>query len=182
MAIASLLSSPPAAAKTTPNRRQPAQRSPTPPRRRSSRQPRHQRRQPRRLASAPTPRRQPPSTTAPASEEDQAKQAVIEAAEHAWYVFNEAKLDPTNDEKVNAALGGVHGRRATWVNKLLDDYRSQNRRSVTLDDRACVGRRLRRHRPASTSTTGTATRRDVRPELKRHGRDRGQPRRLRSRA
>jgi hypothetical protein len=71
-------------------------------------------------------------TTAPMSEEEQAKQAVIEAAEHAWWVFNEAKLDPTNDEKVDAVFDAYTGDARAWIETYLIEQVSANRHSVTL--------------------------------------------------
>ena len=72
-----------------------------------------------------------PPTTTELSEEDQAKQAVIEAAENAWYVFNEAKLDPTNDDKFEAALAAHTGAARSGVEQVLTDYRASNQRSVS---------------------------------------------------
>lgn len=89
--------------------------------------------------TAPAPNTEPPTTTAPTpstttalSEEEQAKQAVIAAAENAWYLFNEAKLDPTNDAKVAAALATHSGAAANEVAEILDRYSATNQRSVTL--------------------------------------------------
>jgi hypothetical protein len=73
-----------------------------------------------------------PPTTSPPSEEDQAKQAVIDAAKNAWYVFNEAKLDPTNTEKVAAALAMHSGAASNQVAEILGRYAATNQRSVTL--------------------------------------------------
>ena len=70
-------------------------------------------------------------TTAPMREEEQAKQAVIEAAEHAWWVFNEAKLDPTNDEKVQSALSAFTGAARERVDGILRQYRTEGWRSLT---------------------------------------------------
>lgn len=74
-----------------------------------------------------------PETTAPFSDEEQAKQEVIEAAEHAWYVFNEAKLDPTNDDKVQAALMAHTGEAKARVEEIIRNYRDSNRRSIPSD-------------------------------------------------
>lgn len=72
-----------------------------------------------------------PPTTSPLSEEDQAKQAVIEAAKNAWHLFNEAKLDPTNDVKVRAAFAAYTGSARTRVEGIIAEYRSSHWRSLT---------------------------------------------------
>ena len=131
--------------------------------------------------TAPAPTTTPtvptPPTTTQLSEEDQAKQAVIEAAENAWYVFNEAKLDPTNDEKRRAAHRCIHGRRAQLecddIAERLPDHEPQSSHVV----RVSRDRRGRRRAPStSTSQSGTATRRALQSRLERHGRGRRQPR------
>ena len=82
------------------------------------------------------PATQPPTTTpAPSSTPavDETKQAVIDAAEHAWHTFNEAKLDPTNPAKVEAAARAHTGERADRVEDYLGEYVTSNRKSVTSD-------------------------------------------------
>jgi len=92
------------------------------------------------ITTAPTrtPETTPPTsataTTQPIDEEAAAKQAVIEAAEHAWYVFNEAKLDPTDEQKVAAALAASTGNARTWASEALQTYRTLNRKSITSTD------------------------------------------------
>jgi len=92
------------------------------------------------ITTAPTtmPETTPPAsdtaTTEPVDEEAAAKQAVIEAAEHAWYVFNEAKLDPTDEQKVAAALAASTGNARTWASDALETYRTLNRKSITSTD------------------------------------------------
>ena len=74
----------------------------------------------------------PPTTTEP-SEEEQAKQAVIEAAENAWYVFNEAKLDPADTLRTSAAIDAYTSDAQAWVRDYLEEQRASNRRSVTFE-------------------------------------------------
>jgi uncharacterized circularly permuted ATP-grasp superfamily protein len=74
-----------------------------------------------------------PATTVALSEEEQAKQEVIEAAENAWYLFNEAKLDPTNESKVETALAAQTGSARSRVEQIIDQYVRLNQRSRTLE-------------------------------------------------
>ncbi len=57
---------------------------------------------------------------------------MIDAAEHAWHTFNEAKLDPTNPAKVEAALAAHTGNRRR-VQSIIDEYVASNWKSVTSD-------------------------------------------------
>ncbi len=75
---------------------------------------------------------EPTATTEP--DDDADRQAVLDAVVESWRVFNEAKLDPTNDDKV-AALSEVTGGELL-VNSIevIARYRAENKRSVTNPD------------------------------------------------
>ncbi|MDJ0767147.1 MAG: hypothetical protein QNJ12_00080 [Ilumatobacter sp.] len=80
----------------------------------------------------------PPSTTAPPPTTDPSdeavRQAVLDAVVESWRVFNEAKLDPFNDEKV-AALGDVRGGQLLIDSTdIIARYRVENQRSITNPD------------------------------------------------
>lgn len=78
-----------------------------------------------------TPAAPAPSTTAPLSEEEQAKQAVIQAAERTWRLYNEAILDPTNDEKVQAARASMSGDALASATQIVDGYRVNHQRAIS---------------------------------------------------
>jgi hypothetical protein len=73
----------------------------------------------------------PPTSTTAVLTEQQAEQEVIEAAIASWTAFNEAKLDPTNDDLV-AELGETRtGPALDRAVELIVGLRAQNRRSRT---------------------------------------------------
>ena len=115
------------------------------------------------------PATQPPTTTpAPSSTTplvDETKQAVIDAAEHAWHTFNEAKLDPTNPAKVEAALAAHTGncegsrsvdhRRSTWhpTGSRSHPTSCRARSTIVVETRRSHDRRI----AAGTATVDSAT-------------------------
>lgn len=94
-------------------------------------------------ATTEPPETEPPQTSAPAAttppssspinDVEQAKRDVIAAAEHTWFVFNEVKLDPTSTEKLDAAVAAHTGAAQESIRRIIDEYRSNNRRSMTLE-------------------------------------------------
>ncbi len=87
------------------------------------------------VTQAPT---NPPSTTtppvsAPVSEPvvpEDTRRVLVDLARRSWELFNDAKLDPTDDAKV-AAIGDVRmGASADFVIEVLGRYRTENWRSV----------------------------------------------------
>jgi hypothetical protein len=77
----------------------------------------------------------PVTTTAASTQpDDDIHRSIIDAVIESWRVFNEAKLDPTDDDKV-AALSEVRsGELLTASIDLISRYRFENRRSVTNDE------------------------------------------------
>jgi hypothetical protein len=73
-------------------------------------------------------RTEPPPTTEP--DDDAVKQAVIDAAIESWRVFNEARLDPFNDEKVAAISDVRAGALLERSIEIIGNYRFNNEREI----------------------------------------------------
>ena len=74
----------------------------------------------------------PSATTEP--DDDATRQAVLDAVVESWRVFNEAKLDPTNDDKVAALSEVTSGELLVNSIEVIGRYRAENKRSVTNPD------------------------------------------------
>ena len=82
-------------------------------------------------APTTTPTVPTPPTAIELSEEEQAKQAVIEAAERTWRLYNEAILDPTNDAKFAAVQAAMSGEALAIATQIIESYRTNDQRAVS---------------------------------------------------
>lgn len=81
-------------------------------------------------ATPPPTTQTPPKTTVPTNQA-QAEQDVIDATTESWQAFNDALLDPTSDVVIAALERTRTGEALQRVLDIVDQYRSENRKSIT---------------------------------------------------